>query len=206
MYSWIGDPSRPAQSEQEFVIPAPGEYDMVVTDANGCTGNILIPILAAPDTTVTIEGPSQIFVGDTETFEVILMDTGLEVEVSNIIWYINGIPVDSDGSTVDIEGLIEIYGPEFDVRVEVYFSDNCFAQDDIRVSIIDVEKWFIPNVFSPTLGGEDAQFNMFTKGGVTVQDVAIYDRWGELVYTKQLDPLLDREEIRTAEGLSLIHI
>ena len=172
---------------------------MIVTDANGCTVMEIIDVLPADTPEVIIDGPSTIFNGDTGDFNYVL--TGTTAEVSDVIWYID---TDQDGEfeileldgdiNLTIEAFIEEYGRQFELRVEVYFSADCFIDADYRVDIIDIEKWYIPNVISPATGGDnrgDNRWRMYTKGGVTVQKYSIYDRWGELVFFRDLDPMVD---------------
>ena len=119
---------------------------------------------------------------------------GLPVEPTSVVWFIDDVPVDNNSESESVLNIIadlEALGREFTVSVTVFFADDCFLTDTRVVNISDFERWYIPNVVSSGVEGEDARWVMFTQGSVTVQDVAIYDRWGELVYVKELDPLVD---------------
>ncbi len=189
-YEWLDNP--PSQADPVYTIPGPGIYDMLVRDANGCTDMLSIPVEAAPVGEVNIVGDETLMVDENGTFTFEL--GGISAEPTDVIWFIDGVPVvvnSEEQSIIDIVANLEELGREFTLGVQVFFADNCFLTDDRDITIIDFERWYIPNVISAQADAENARWTMFTQGSVTVRDVAIYDRWGELVYIKELDPLVD---------------
>ena len=102
------------------------------------------------------------------------------------------IATDPDQDILEVVASIQELGSSFVVSALVFFDDNCFFPADIRVDVIDTERIYIPNVISSELSTEgNNRWTMFTKGSVRVQEYSIYDRWGELVFIKELDPVAD---------------
>ena len=189
-YEWLDNP--PTQADPVYTIPGPGIYNMVVTDANGCSDMQSIPVEAAPVGEVNIVGDETLMVDENGTFTFEL--GGVEAEPTDVIWSIDGVPVvinSEEQSIIDIVANLDSLGRDFNLSVQVFFADNCFLTDDRDITIIDFERWYIPNVISAQADAENSRWTMFTQGSVTVRDVAIYDRWGELIYIKELDPAVD---------------
>jgi len=195
-YSFLIDNDPPAnqveQASTVFLVSSPGDYGVTVTDANGCTHTSTVNIATAEEPFVVLDGPTVMFNEDTGVFTASL--EGTEAPITEVIWLIDGVPLEiaPDQDAVEVIASIAELGNSFEVTVQIYFDENCFKDATIRVEIIDTERIYIPNVIS---GGatenDNNRWRMYTKGSVTVDSYSIYDRWGELVYTKMINPELD---------------
>ena len=197
----LDDPPGQEQPGSVFFVTTPGNYNVTVTDANDCIVTSQVTVRAADNPSIIIvdENGNQVVDGftifnqETGTFEAVVSGVSLD-SITDVQWFINDSLLVTTGDQRDIEVLaaIEDLGTSFDVRVVIFFGPECFVEVEERVDIIDVERIYIPNVISPlaTEGGND-RFKMFTKGSVRVVNFSLYDRWGELIFVRELDPQVD---------------
>jgi gliding motility-associated-like protein len=88
----------------------------------------------------------------------------------------------------DVEELSPVSGACSSRSVRFTVRDNCdnSTQHTARFWVAEIEKtkeWFIPNVFSPNSDGLNDVWQIFAgDGNVFLKEVAIYDRWGSLIY------------------------
>ncbi len=81
---------------------------------------------------------------------------------------------------------------EYDVSVEGIYSilvedaNGCMGSDTINVMRQCPTRFFIPNVFSPNGDGINDEFGVF---GIEIInfELTVYNRWGELVFSSQLE-------------------
>jgi hypothetical protein len=69
--------------------------------------------------------------------------------------------------------------------LEVQFDNGCFAKDSILVKILqcgDQSKVYIPNAISSQPNSVNRIFEIFAPNAIPIES-AIYDRWGELIYS-----------------------
>jgi len=178
-----------------YQVTSPGTYRVIVTDANGCTHETSIIVPAADNPTAGISGPNVIFNEEEGIFTADV--SGTDAPITNVQWYVNdSLWVEGpDQDALEILATLEELGASFDIRVLVYFGPDCFIETEKRVDVIDTERIYIPNVISEGAEGDDGTWRMYTKGQVTVTKYSIYDRWGELIYLRELDPLVDARQL-----------
>lgn len=59
----------------------------------------------------------------------------------------------------------------------------CLAMDSVEIKVDQIEKLYIPNAFSPNEDGDnDRFFIQGIEGLAQIQEMQIFDRWGNLVY------------------------
>lgn len=175
-----------------YTVSAPGEYNVLVTDANGCTHETSVTVRPPDNPIAEINGPAVLFNEETGEFTVTV--TGTDEPITNIEWFVNDslLVTEPDQDVVEIIAQLSELGAGFDISVVVYFGPDCFITAEQREEIIDTEKIYIPNVISTVASDTDnGRWRMYTKGQVIVNSYSIYDRWGELVYTRDLDPSVD---------------
>lgn len=70
---------------------------------------------------------------------------------------------------------------------------GCIARDTIFVDLISTPKIFIPNIFSPNGDGNNDIWRIEKSISATIQlkSMRIYDRWGNLVFQKQVTNSID---------------
>ena len=166
----------------------PGSYDVIVTDANGCASDFQFDIIAAVEPPLNIGGPLTLRVGEDATYTI--EDFPSDLVIGDIIWFANETIVicqgtDCDPVTIDFEQYPELLDG-FDLTARVIFNDDCFTETTIRVEIFNTVSYYIPNVFSNNATDDrDKAWAMFvSEGDILVEQVSVYDRWGELVHFK----------------------
>ena len=183
----------PAQDNGAFSPLNPGVYNVTVTDVNGCMSDLQFDIISAVEPPLGIDGEITLLLGEVGTYTI--TDFPSDLEIGSILWTATPIDggeviticddIDCDPVTIDLSDYPTLAGG-FDLGVTVIFNDDCFQEAMIRVDIVSTQKWYIPNVFSTNSeGADDQRWQMWAVGtDVTVNDVRVYDRWGELVHQK----------------------
>ena len=153
---------------------AAGEHQISIQDDNGCTADTtvfvvipLAPVIALPaDTSITL---GQIISIPAQT-NLSVWDT--------IIW----TPlVDTLGQGT----LVQEWQPLISTAITVEITDTagCKTTAMMIVSIRKDQDIFAPNVFTPDLDGQNDFWQIFSGGSVeAVEEVRIYDRWGDAIY------------------------
>lgn len=153
---------------------AAGEHKITILDDKGCTTDTtvfvvipLVPVISLPaDTSVSL---GQIL--------SIAAQTNLPVW-DTIIW--NPL-LDSLGRGT----LLQEWQPftSTAVTVEITDTSGCKATATLRVSVRQGDDIFVPNVFTPNESGRNDFWQIFAGSSVrAVEEVRIYDRWGDAVY------------------------
>ena len=63
--------------------------------------------------------------------------------------------------------------------------NGCSATGSIQVNVDPNRNVYVPNVFKPGIGGLNDHFNVYVGRGVDIVNyMRVYDRWGELVYSR----------------------
>ena len=71
---------------------------------------------------------------------------------------------------------------------------GCIWRDSTRVIVnatAETNQIYIPNVFNPNAGGEDSTFRIFSNSTSAIQQLSIYDRWGNLIFEGDQDASWD---------------
>ena len=76
--------------------------------------------------------------------------------------------------------------------VEVTLNGGCKLRSDIvRIdSLIEEDTLVMPNVFTPNNDGMNDIFNPIKINGITINQIAIYNRWGELMHKESSPQIL----------------
>ena len=100
------------------------------------------------------------------------LDVSMPFDGANYLW--------SDGSTNPTLTLLD------EGNYSVTVSNFCgMAVDDIQVVYDVCDALYIPNAFTPDFDGVNDEFALYSDGDVKqVLQFEIYDRWGELVFSK----------------------
>ena len=172
----LGD--RTSSSFVRFVGLEAGSYEIFIEDDVGCTFDTIIELID-PE-------PFVIDLGEDLT-----LDLGESVSINPI----SNFPIAQFEWTPNNQTLSEeddINQNFTPINSALYTltatSDlGCIAVDDVFIRINAVREVYIPNVFSPNGDGQNDFFAIFP--GIpnvqTIQEVGIYDRWGNLVFTRQ---------------------
>ncbi len=171
-YNWSDGTSNP-----ELLVFDLGNYDVTVTDGNGCTASSNTVTTALPNLPIfdLFANPDSVFnLGGSAT-----LGATIDLTVP---------PVDSFGwePPVNISCLDcpePVVTPEADQMyvLEVY-SQGCRILDSIFIDIKFPNDYWIPKAFTPNQDGLNDRFFIIKESGVTVTDFKIFNRWGQLIY------------------------
>jgi gliding motility-associated-like protein len=169
------------QTSDTFTGLFPGNYAIEVQDVNGCTAV----------SSFSISQPGQITVSLGTTQQVIL--TGMNTElvatatsssaITHYFW--NPDSVVDYSLCVDPSNCATPYVHPASTTiftVTVMNADSCFASDTITIYVTNTASRFVPTAFTPNGDGLNDRFE-FDFLGATNIDIAIYDRWGSVVYS-----------------------
>lgn len=153
-------------------LPA-GPYNIIVTDANGCSWEGYIEI-EDPEALIVELGPDlNISLNDTVT---------ILPQVNRPVVEVNWLP----GSGLSCDNCLNPIASPFETteyEVRVFDEDGCRAVDVITIKIGKIRNVYIPSAFSPNYDGDNDFFTIF--GGddvVRINRLLIFDRWGSLVF------------------------
>jgi len=152
-----------------------GNYDVLVTDNNGCTTS----------ETLTITEPDEIFIVGSEDVSITYgLSTTLTAEPSTLD--LIGVTWGPDGGVLGCDDdpcFIYTVTPVVTTDYIVSITDNngCFAIDTIRVEVIYTNEVLMPNAFTPNGDNVNDLFQGIAFN-LTSYNMVIYNRWGELVY------------------------
>jgi gliding motility-associated-like protein len=154
---------------------APGNYDLIIQDADGCETFIELIVPAASELTLELGADEEINLGDSlqlSIFSNLVIDT--------IIW-------EFDESINCTDCLDPIVTPiaETQYSVTVIDVNGCEISDQIVVFVDKTEKVFIPNAFSPNGDGANDYFMIYAGSDVRViRNFRIFDRWGTNLFSR----------------------
>ena len=155
---------------------APGTYQIEVVDASGCRIDTTVVIEPGLQFDVDLAGIVQIIQGDTT--ELVATTTILNSDIDKIIWrQENGSIICGNCSSINVS-------PDTTTTylVTVIDKNGCIAENLITIFVKDRNQIWAPNAFSPNGDGINDFFQIFGKNLVLIEQLIIYDRWGELVF------------------------
>jgi gliding motility-associated-like protein len=152
-----------------------GNYDFVLTDANGCTTGETISIYEPPSINVSAGPDHKIELGESVELDGFVFP----ITNQNISWS----PSDSLSCTNCIEPIANPTSTTTYTLTVIDSITGCTIIDEVLVEVIKNRNVFIPNVFTPNGDGSNDLFTIFTGNGVReILDFKVYNRWGALVY------------------------
>ena len=166
----------------EEVEVFPGTYTLSIFDAKGCSR----------DTTITIDAPRKLdIVFDPAEVELELGDSTTvcitsEVQPGDqITWTPSGKTTMNGKCIVVSETNSTTY------KATIQDKNGCEAENTFSVIVINRGRIYIPNII--TKDGPNSIFKVYPGKGVrSIDFMRIYDRWGELVYSREnLQPDID---------------
>jgi gliding motility-associated-like protein len=172
VYNWSDGSNNP-----ELTVFSLGNFDVTITDGNGCT---------ASSNTVTTAQPNL------PTFDLLATPDSIfnfgESAILGATIDLNVPPVDSFGwgPSINISCLDcpdPVVSPEADqfYVLEVY-SQGCRILDSIFIDIKFPNAYWIPKAFTPNLDGINDRFFIIKESGVTVTALQVFNRWGQKIY------------------------
>ena len=163
----------------------PGNYELIVSDANGCS-EIFETYLPAPDIP-DLEFDRQLYTNLADPIDFNILSN---VPLSEIVW-------STEEGLTCYNCLSPTANPTETTTYQLtaISNDGCEATESITVNIAKERDVFVPNIFSPNGDGLNDRLTIF--GGPEVERIQmlqIFSRWGELVYERNNflpnDPLI----------------
>jgi len=165
-------------SESSFVGLMPGNYDLVLSDDNGCSST----------ETVTINLP---FLPTIALDEVLRVEQGDSIQLSPVT-NIPGTQIAywewSPATDLSCNDCAEPWAMPLSGRyytVTVSDLNGCTATDRVLVQVFRQRHIYPPNVFSPNEDGENDRFTLYAKGVREIRRLVIFDRWGDEVFERR---------------------
>ncbi len=153
-----------------------GSYSLYVQDANGCVIFVEEEITAPQIPVISFGDDLELCLGDS-----ILVIPGLnDINVKEVIWTQQQfLSCDTCLSTI----AQPVNTTVFDLTV--ISEDDCTDSNSIRINLIKNREFYVPNIFSPNNDGMNDRFTIYgSKEVEQIENLSIYDRWGNLVFSQ----------------------
>ena len=176
-YEWNGVATT---SPNLIDIPA-GEYTLIVTDDNGCFST-LGPVTVGQQSPLTVEASPSVSVIDPGGEVDLITDVTSDSPIDSVSWS----PASGLSCT---DCLTPTASPSQTTTyiVTVTNEDGCFDSDTVLIEIdFACGELFIPTIFSPNQDGMNDELCVLG-GCIATIDFAVYNRWGERVFSTK-DP------------------
>jgi len=152
---------------------SPGQYVATFIDAIGCEIKDTIIILPAAAFDVSVTNLIEVDKGAS----VLVNYTTTQGQIQNIRFDPNQ-DISQEGNALRIMGT-----QDRDYTITFIDSNGCEITHQIQVRIIDHEEFFIPNLFSPNQDNVNDTWQPTIGTSLEVRQIAVYDRWGESVFS-----------------------
>ena len=172
--------NQPFTDNPNFNSLEPGNYTILIEDAQGCQYSEEITILEAPELIVDLPASATINLGESY---------GLEPNISyplsglqSLIW----TPSDSLSCDTCLYPVANPFNSTFYTLTAINLN-GCKTSDGIWVYVEKPRNVFIPNVFTPNDDGFNDIFYINADDSMIkqVNKFQIFTRWGELVFTDE---------------------
>ncbi len=161
-------------ANQNLIQAHPGEYSVVITDANGCKLDTSFTIINLHSFQVQATGGGTVPLGETVQLQAVSNGSVL----TDYAWTPEqGVNCVLCAHTIAQPADYTLY------TVIATDTNGCKAQDTVSAEVIEDYSAFTPNAFTPNGDGNNDYFEFFgNKSGLKYFSIMIFDRWGEKVY------------------------
>ncbi len=173
------------QPEPEFTNLSPGDYRVLMTDANGCIRGEPFTIGSVSGIAVDL-GPDRVVeLGDQIT--LVALVTVPADSLSQVEWSIDSLTCPECLSQVIRPGSSGVYS------IAVVGNNGCRDADTVWVRVTTEKRIYVPNIFAPDTDGLNGVFYLFAKEGVVqnIRRFVVFDRWGNAVFSAENAPASD---------------
>ncbi|MCB0641755.1 MAG: gliding motility-associated C-terminal domain-containing protein, partial [Phaeodactylibacter sp.] len=153
---------------------SPGSCMLTVADPNGCSFQFDFFIGSPPELILTLPELLQITLG--ESIEINGQSNTLSIQ--NYFW-------DPIGNLSCLDCLDPIAAPTETTLYTLTIVDpnGCTDTEQTLIEVIPNYELYIPNAFSPDFDGINDGFTLYAGTNVaSIQELLIFDRWGELIF------------------------
>ncbi|MEZ4928078.1 MAG: gliding motility-associated C-terminal domain-containing protein [Saprospiraceae bacterium] len=155
-----------------------GQHVITYFDVEGCFYEDTINVIEPAPFEVSFNSPIiEIELGDTLTQLKPLISGSA---VASFMW----TPAELLTNPDSINPYIHTFDSQL-YTLTVEDDNGCSATGSIQVNVDPNRNVYVPNVFKPGIGGLNDHFNVYVGRGVDIVNyMRVYDRWGELVYSR----------------------
>ncbi len=173
------------QNALEFNNLSPGDYQIVIQDANGCTATQTTELSAPVLPLIELDASVDIFLGDS----VILNPVVTPNDVASWEWS----PAEGLSCSDCAEPVARLLRSQV-FTLTITDPNGCTATATTRIRVDRRRQIYAPNVFSPDEDGHNDWFAIFGRGVAEVKSLMVYDRWGSLVWSREHWPVNQESE------------
>ena len=156
-----------------------GSYRIYAKDKNGCRVDTSILLPDGADIQVKlITEKEEIFIGNSVGIDALINAPN---GIREIIWEPKDrIKLNPDSLNIEFNPLESSY-----VSLEVIDSNGCRGDDDVWIRVLSKPDIYVPDIFTPDGDGVNDYYFIKIRSGVkSIREFKIFDRWGELLYSK----------------------
>ncbi|MEM7572317.1 MAG: gliding motility-associated C-terminal domain-containing protein [Bacteroidota bacterium] len=167
----------PPIRDEELHLP-PGDYNVEVVDANGCSTSISgLAIAGYPIFNLRLTSPlPRLNLGESVDLRLLTNRSG----PFSVDWSTNEGPLDCPACNTLSVAPTQATWYYVEVRDP---SDGCIRIDSLRLPVVPVRPVYVPNAFSPNDDGVNDLFQPSVGPAVTqLSNLRIFNRWGQIVY------------------------
>jgi gliding motility-associated-like protein len=154
---------------------ATGSYDLVYSNDAGCVGQEMINVPEPEEPFVELGPDRTIEFGESVSINILT-----NLMPVNFSWSpTQGIFNDSS--------LFTTIQPDVTTPYTLTITDDngCNATDSLLIIVIEEERVYIPNAFSPNGDGVNDVFTLYSDQDIIVRNIQVYNRWGDRVYERE---------------------
>ncbi len=164
---------------QNYFAPlAPGTYEIVVTDGQGCSWTTQVTLNDPEELVVDLGANILVNLGETATIQA--QYTVPSSQLDTLIWTPSDL-FPCPQMPCDVQEFLPTQ--QTVVTLTVIDENGCEADDLLTVFVKKDNPVYVPNSFSPNGDGVNDVFMIFSgKEVVNIKKFLVFDRWGETVY------------------------
>lgn len=166
------------QNSGSFSGLLPGDYVLLVTDANGCQGTDTFRVTSPTEITVDLNVTQQVILTGMET-QLVANSSSVTPIIAHY-WSPDTVIVDCD-STQNCSTPFAKPRTTTIFTVTVMNSDSCTASDTVTVYVQNELSAFMPTAITPNGDGLNDRFEFDILGAEKIE-VSIFNRWGARVF------------------------
>lgn len=188
-YLYSADAGQHFQTLASFKNLKPGDYTLIIQDANGCEVETSLNVPEPPKPGVNLPPVFTIQLGESQLLEPILPANFPISAIDSVVW--NPLTDLSFSGTSIQEQLTPTATPLKHTKytLTLYTAEGCSASASTQIWVKANLDIYAPNVIKPDdpQNPQNAYFTLYTtKTGVDkIIQLQVYDRWGSQIWAKQ---------------------
>lgn len=165
------------ESNQTLEIFEIGEYSVLVTDANGCTGEDSVVVSGRDDLVVTVDADFQTCPNEPQTITATTSEEGVTFQ-----WLLNGDVISGEtNSTLNISLEAGLMGTQ--TYTVIISTGACTGEDSVDVTLYPIGNCVISQGISPNGDGFNDVLDLsFLNDRTGIKKLQIFNRYGAVVF------------------------